>query len=91
MQNTIIAYCYNKEAHTGNTIRKDFENCGKYYLKFFITENRIGVEVNGFCSIYSYNFNPKSKKDIRINDFFVSRYIDTCDNSEVLKVALKVN
>jgi hypothetical protein len=91
MLNTIIAYCSNREAHTGKTTQNDFEKYGKHYLKFFITRNRIGVEVNGFCSIHSYNLNPKSKKDIRINDFFVSRYIDTCDNPQVLRATLKVN
>lgn len=77
--------CTKKEAFTGATIQKDFlaDNCHK--LQFTKIGKSIGVSIAGFSVNYFFYFNPKGKQ-IRINEYFINRYVLQCDNaSEILQ------
>lgn len=72
--------CTKQDQFTGSTTQKDFlsDNCHK--LQFVKSRNSIGVSIAGFSSPYLFYFNPKGKQ-IKLNQFFIDRYVLPCDNS----------
>lgn len=75
--------CTQQDQFTGSTTQKDFliNNCHK--LQFVNSGDFIGVSIAGFSSSYLFYFNPKGKQ-VKLNQYFIDRYVMTCDNASEL-------
>jgi len=79
------------EEFKGRTIENDLKRYGYIYVNFYIHSNFVGVEVAGFSQVSKYVYNPKNQKDIKLNNYFVDRYVNNCENSEEIKKQLCIS
>lgn len=76
---------------TGPVAQMDLNKTGRIDLRFFEGATMIGVEVAGFTAAANYSkMQTTSENRIRMNQLFVERYIDACDNAEELKAAMNI-
>lgn len=82
--NKITTFSTNQQFSTGSFAQKTFAQTGKIGITFFISENQIGAEIEGFSITTIYLKKPKTEKHIRSNHWFVERYIKPCHNANEL-------
>lgn len=74
---------------TGLVAKSDFKKDGFVIVNFYKRKTFVGVEVAGVChDSFNYYLNPKNNKQIVLNDLFIKRYVDKCENASEIKKQL---
>lgn len=81
---TITTQCVKPNIFGGSIFEKEFLQFGSIILKFIKMQNCIFVELGGITSVQSYVFNPTTKKQQKMNQFFIERYVNNCIDPELL-------
>ena len=76
--------CVKNNIFTGNLATKELTNQGYVGLVFYKGIHVINVEICGICSAQMFYLNPTSKKQEKLNKFFIERYINNSINPELL-------
>lgn len=81
---TITTQCVKPNVFKGAIIEKELLQNGSIRLKFTKMGSRIFVELGGITSVQSYVFNPTTKKQQKMNQFFIERYVKNSISSKQL-------
>jgi hypothetical protein len=76
----IYGFCHEKNQFTGHTIQQDYVKNNCHILKFYVNEKFVGVDIAGISANNLFYFKAKGKQ-VKLNQFFIDRYVTPCENS----------
>lgn len=83
-QTIFFGFCKNKNEFQGTTILKDYSINNSHKLKFLKNNEFISVSIAGFSSNYIYYLNTNNVKQLKLNNYFINKYVNCCENKEEL-------
>jgi hypothetical protein len=87
----LLSFSTDQKFSTGQLAQRTFSRTGKIYITFFIHNNRIGAEIEGFEIQTRFVKKPKNQKEKNCNKYFVDRFIKPCHNANELFKIFKID
>lgn len=81
---TITTQCVKPNIFSGSILENELLQNGSIRLKFTKMPSCILVELGGRTSVQSYVFNPTTKKQQKMNQLFIERYVNNSISSKQL-------
>jgi hypothetical protein len=75
---------------TGVFAQREFDQFGKIGITFHVNQNMIGATICGFEITATFQRNPKTISQQKMNVWFVERYILNCHNANELLQLMKI-
>lgn len=86
----VQSYSEKQDFSTGRHAQATFARSGKINIIFYVYDHYIGASIEGFNLSIIYKKDAKSVYDIKRNDYFLSKYVGQCHNSEELLTKLNL-
>lgn len=81
----IALKCSDRTISSGRLCQDELDKYGSVIVVFYFGKKTVGVDIAGVSSINVYYLNPINKAQRKANAYFISRFVDKCEDNITLK------